>query len=263
MSTPTLMFQWSPSHDTSQTECVNILLQRCPSIEVDARNTLGFTPLMKAALQGRTKCAKILLYAGANPTLRDHGRGFRAEQWARFCGRYVCAEVIERFARHRLLEKTASCRWGSEPELAAQVLQGKLVPMMQSSNQSSSPPSSGSFRSRIRRVFQTTSGSGSAGDKHHHGFSLVSQLTSAALGASSPVLPKPDDNQPLVKSLLRPLSVPTLRITLVSTGKHLSGDASEASDKLAQLADDFTENDMDASPLLSVSRPPRTKKKIK
>ncbi|XP_025987756.2 uncharacterized protein LOC105196081 isoform X3 [Solenopsis invicta] len=109
-----------------QTECLNILLERCPDIEVDARNTLGFTPLMKAALQGRTKCAKILLFAGANPTLRDHGRGLRAEQWARFCGRYVCAEMIERFARHRLLERTTSCRWGSEPELAAKVLQGKV-----------------------------------------------------------------------------------------------------------------------------------------
>lgn len=65
-------------------------------------------------------------FLGANPTLRDHGRGLRAEQWARFCGRYVCAEMIERFARHRLLERTTSCRWGSEPELAAKVLQGKV-----------------------------------------------------------------------------------------------------------------------------------------
>lgn len=109
-----------------QTECLNILLQRCPEIVVDARNGLGFTPLMKAALQGRTKCAKILLFAGANPTLRDNGRKLRAEQWARYCGRYVCAEVIERFARHRLLEKTTSCGWGSEPELAAQLIQGKV-----------------------------------------------------------------------------------------------------------------------------------------
>lgn len=50
--------------DLGQTECLNILLQRCPDIEVDARNASGFTPLMKAALQGRTKCAKILLFAG-------------------------------------------------------------------------------------------------------------------------------------------------------------------------------------------------------
>ena len=38
----------------------------------------------------------------------------------------MCAEVIERFARHRLLERSTSCRWGSEPELAAKVLQGKV-----------------------------------------------------------------------------------------------------------------------------------------
>uniref|UniRef100_V9IIJ0 Ankyrin repeat domain-containing protein 33B n=1 Tax=Apis cerana TaxID=7461 RepID=V9IIJ0_APICE len=137
------------SFGSGQTECLNILLQRCPEIEVDARNASGFTPLMKAALQGRTKCAKILLFAGANPTLRDHGRGLRAEQWARFCGRYVCAEVIERFARHRLLERSTSCRWGSEPELAAKVLQGKVVPIPATPLSSSSS----GLKSKIRKVF--------------------------------------------------------------------------------------------------------------
>ncbi|KZC04777.1 Ankyrin repeat domain-containing protein 33B, partial [Dufourea novaeangliae] len=188
-----------------QAECLNILLQRCPDIEVDARNVSGFTPLMKAALQGRTKCAKILLFAGANPTLRDQGRGLRAEQWARFCGRYVCAEVIERFARHRLLERTTSCRWGSEPELAAKVLQGKVMPIPV---MPLSPPSTG-LKSKIRKVFRTTSGP-------DRSFSLVSQLTSAALCASSPALPKASEVPPVVKSLLRPLSVPQLRVTLVS-----------------------------------------------
>ncbi|XP_048515605.1 uncharacterized protein LOC105692384 isoform X2 [Athalia rosae] len=182
-----------------QLECVSILLQRSAGIEVDARNTLGFTPLMKAALQGRTKCAKILLFAGANPTLRDYGRGLRAEQWARFCGRYVCAEVIERFARHRLLERTTSCRWGSEPELAARVLQGKVTPMP-----TNVPPQSTGLRSKIRRVFRTSSG------PDNRSFSLVSQLTSAALCASSPALPRPGDVPPVVKSLIRPLSVPQL-----------------------------------------------------
>ncbi|XP_014206637.1 tankyrase-1-like isoform X2 [Copidosoma floridanum] len=221
-----------------QTDCLNVLLQRCPSIEVDARNSLGFTPLMKAALQGRTKCAKILLFAGANPTLRDHGRGLRAEQWARFCGRYVCAEVIERFARSRLLEKSTSCRWGSEPELAAQVFQGKLIPLPSSPIQ---PPPSG-LKSKIRRVFRTTSGS----DKS---FSLVSQLTSAALCASSPVLPKPGDVSPVVKSLLRPLSVPQLRITLVTPQDII--------DSCAQGVN-FTDNFES-----TMVKPPRTKKKAK
>ncbi|XP_012279309.1 uncharacterized protein LOC105699126 isoform X2 [Orussus abietinus] len=196
----------TPLHFAAQaghTECLSILLEKCPGIEVDARNALGFTPLMKAALQGRTKCAKLLLFAGANPTLRDHGRGLRAEQWARFCGRYSCADVIERFARHRLLDRNTSCRWGSEPELAAKVLQGKVTPVP-----TNLPPASTGLKSRIRRVFRTTSGP-------DRGFSLVTQLTSAALCASSPALPKAGDVPPVVKSLLRPLSVPQLRVTLV------------------------------------------------
>ncbi|KAL6256209.1 hypothetical protein P5V15_012325 [Pogonomyrmex californicus] len=219
-----------------QTECLNILLQRCPDIEVDARNTLGFTPLMKAALQGRTKCAKILLFAGANPTLRDHGRGLRAEQWARFCGRYVCAEMIERFARHRLLERTTSCRWGSEPELAAKVLQGKVTPIP-----TTPLPQSSGLKSKIRKVFRTTS-------SPDRTFSLVSQLTSAALCASSPALPKPS---PVVKSLLRPLSVPQLRVTLVSQQDFLE----KTSEKYGTNFTDKIEN--------SIPKPPRSKKKSK
>ncbi|KMQ89382.1 ankyrin repeat domain-containing protein 33b [Lasius niger] len=220
-----------------QTECLNILLQRCPDIEVDARNTLGFTPLMKAALQGRTKCAKILLFAGANPTLRDHGRGLRAEQWARFCGRYMCAEVIERFARHRLLERTTSCRWGSEPELAAKILQGKVTPIPTTPL----PQPSSGLKSKIRKVFRTTS-------SPDRTFSLVSQLTSAALCASSPALPKPS---PVVKSLLRPLSVPQLRVTLVSPQDFLE----KTSEKYGTNFTDKIEN--------SIAKPLRSKKKSK
>ncbi|XP_031840435.2 uncharacterized protein LOC116430431 isoform X1 [Nomia melanderi] len=223
-----------------QAECLNILLQRCPDIEMDARNSSGFTPLMKAALQGRTKCAKILLFAGANPTLRDHGRGLRAEQWARFCGRYVCAEVIERFARHRLLERSTSCRWGSEPELAAKVLQGKVIPIPAAPL---SPPSSG-LKSKIRKVFRTTSGP----DRN---FSLVSQLTSAALCASSPVLPKAGEVPPVVKSLLRPLSVPQLRVTLVSPQEFLE----QSKEKHGSSFTEKIEN--------AIVKPSRSKKKSK
>jgi ankyrin repeat protein len=41
-----------------------MLLTKCKGINIDAKNNLGFTPLMKAALQGRTKSAKLLLFAG-------------------------------------------------------------------------------------------------------------------------------------------------------------------------------------------------------
>lgn len=49
---------------SGQTEIVNMLLTKCKGINIDAKNNLGFTPLMKAALQGRTKSAKLLLFAG-------------------------------------------------------------------------------------------------------------------------------------------------------------------------------------------------------
>lgn len=41
-----------------------LLLQN--KLEVDAKNVFGFTPLMKAAIQGHTRCAKALLFAGKN-----------------------------------------------------------------------------------------------------------------------------------------------------------------------------------------------------
>lgn len=37
--------------------------------------------------------------SGASPIVTDYGRGLRAEQWARFCGRHSCAEIIEKCAR--------------------------------------------------------------------------------------------------------------------------------------------------------------------
>lgn len=69
-------------------------------------------------------------FAGANPTLRDNGRGLRADQWARFCGRYVCADVIEKHARQRLLERSTSYgNWGGENEMNARIILGKVMPV--------------------------------------------------------------------------------------------------------------------------------------
>ncbi|XP_015176015.1 PREDICTED: uncharacterized protein LOC107066170 isoform X3 [Polistes dominula] len=197
--------------------------------DVNLPDNEGNTPLHFAA------------QAGANPTLRDHGRGLRAEQWARFCGRYVCAEVIERFARHRLLERTTSCRWGSEPELAAKVLQGKVTPIPITPL----PTSSTGLKSRIRKVFRTSSG------PDRSSFSLVSQLTSAALCASSPALPKNGQVPPVVKSLLRPLSVPQLRITLVSPQDFIDKNGEKCGASFAERIES------------AIVKPPRTKKKSK
>ena len=42
------------------------LLILCPSLAIDARNNVGVTALMKAALQGRVRCTRLLLLAGKN-----------------------------------------------------------------------------------------------------------------------------------------------------------------------------------------------------
>ena len=43
---------------------MNFLLRHFRHVHIDQCNKLGFTALMKAAIQGRTRCAKLLLFAG-------------------------------------------------------------------------------------------------------------------------------------------------------------------------------------------------------
>lgn len=46
-----------------QIEVIRMLTTRSRSLVVDAKNNLGITPLMKAAIQGRYDCAKQLMLA--------------------------------------------------------------------------------------------------------------------------------------------------------------------------------------------------------
>ncbi|XP_041040365.1 ankyrin repeat domain-containing protein 33B [Carcharodon carcharias] len=66
----------------------NHLLNYFPGIDIEKRNVHGFTPLMKASMQGKTDCVRALMLAGADINARDPGRGFTPEQWAQFTGRY-------------------------------------------------------------------------------------------------------------------------------------------------------------------------------
>ena len=57
----------TPLHFAAQAghvEVVTFLLNKVRTIQVDPINALGFTPLMKAAIQGRVKCSKLLLISG-------------------------------------------------------------------------------------------------------------------------------------------------------------------------------------------------------
>lgn len=66
-------------------ECGNLgairLLLLQNKLNMDAKNVFGFTPLMKAAIQGHICCAKTLLFASS------------------------CAELIEKWSRTRNLDK--------------------------------------------------------------------------------------------------------------------------------------------------------------
>lgn len=48
---------------TGQIEAICLMLQQ-NKVQIDAKNIFGFTPLMKAAIQGHVRCAKALLLAG-------------------------------------------------------------------------------------------------------------------------------------------------------------------------------------------------------
>lgn len=174
--------------------------------------------------------------------MRDTGRGLRAEQWARYCGRYICADMIEKYARNQLLSKTASYgNWGGEPELGIfnfhssssvslwcntksltsdiitglHFVNGKLQPpaivLQNAINQSYK---NNGIKSKLKKAFQRTAHPSNWSNSNKvNSFSLVTQLTSAALCVSSPVLPNSSKVSPVVKSLIRPFVIPKVEIT--------------------------------------------------
>uniref|UniRef100_H2YUE5 Uncharacterized protein n=1 Tax=Ciona savignyi TaxID=51511 RepID=H2YUE5_CIOSA len=90
-------------------------------ILVDAENNNGFTALMKAALHGKTNCARRLIIAGADVTKRDWGRGLQAHEWASFCGMRETALVIQKIAsscndkgRQRATGVARAMHWNEE-----------------------------------------------------------------------------------------------------------------------------------------------------
>lgn len=139
---------------------------------------------------------------GASPTETDHGRRFRPDQWARFCGRYTCAEMIEKQARSRLLEKSTSCLWAHD----ALTLNDKN-PVTRTRTNPSTPVKNisrtDSMKQKLARIlpFKMRDKNASKSNKECNQ-DLVTYLTAAALCASGPVLPT-QGKVKFIKSILQ------------------------------------------------------------
>ncbi|CAL8293017.1 unnamed protein product [Lota lota] len=101
------------------------LLNYFTGLDLERRNSHGFTALMKAAMQGRLECVRALTMAGADLSSRDYGRNFTPREWAVFTGRYETAWLIQRLmdrpCPHQLCD-TYSLEW---PKLAPLVSKAK------------------------------------------------------------------------------------------------------------------------------------------
>ena len=72
------------------------------NIKVDAVNALGFSALMKAAVQGHINCVSTLLEYGANDAIKDSGKGLCAQGWAQYCNRNQVVVQLSQFPREQV-----------------------------------------------------------------------------------------------------------------------------------------------------------------
>ncbi|XP_057653765.1 uncharacterized protein LOC130892380 [Diorhabda carinulata] len=164
-----------------RTEFLNLFLVYFRGrLTIDRRNVLGFTPLMCAAIDGRSRSAQLLLLSGADPTLRDFGRNLRADQWALHCSRLVCAEVILRQIRELLKFPDSSRNWDSQINMEVVFCRGSARKISCDSSREEG------FGMKFRQIFRRTSTL--PHDKNLRA-KLMKQLTAAAFCATSPALP--------------------------------------------------------------------------
>ncbi|MBN3275265.1 AN33B protein, partial [Polyodon spathula] len=101
---------------------LNYLLNYYPGLEIERRNVHGFTPLMKAAMQGRAECVRTLLLAGADFQATDPGRKLTPREWALFTGRFETAYLMHQLMVRPCPEQLSASykpEWPSLKELVA------------------------------------------------------------------------------------------------------------------------------------------------
>ncbi|MPC14874.1 hypothetical protein E2C01_007651 [Portunus trituberculatus] len=108
----------------------------------------------------------------ASPHLRDFGRGMCAVEWARYTGRHVCSELIDS------IQKSCSShirdRWTSDPDLKSHS-STSINTLGQGDNKESW------IKHKIRKAFHKS--------ESKKEFSVVTNLSTMAVCATTPVLP--------------------------------------------------------------------------
>ena len=158
----------------------------------------------------------VILFAGANPKVRDKVRNFTPEEWARYCGRRECADEIAKFSNTKNFlfnsSKKKLRRSNSEPQLSFEKDIPPRVPTRAKSR---------SFRRTIKKFLPGNgTGTGSVSNPLMNisgtlNIGVDNPLAMVARCVSTPILPDAV-NKTMEASLKRPISVdniPTVKIT--------------------------------------------------
>ncbi|XP_028830899.1 ankyrin repeat domain-containing protein 33B [Denticeps clupeoides] len=104
------------------------LLNYFPGLDIERRNCHGFTAVMKAAMQGRAECVRVLMMSGADVEATDYGRKLTSHQWALFTGRYETARMMARLMAQPCAEQFCDSfrmEWPQLEELVARAREPK------------------------------------------------------------------------------------------------------------------------------------------
>ncbi|KAE8597483.1 hypothetical protein XENTR_v10016484 [Xenopus tropicalis] len=106
----------------------NYLLNYYSNLDLERRNIHGFTALMKASMQGRTECVRALMLAGADIQAVDPNKGYTAQEWARYTGRYDTAYLMQKLLDRPTAEQFSEqflMEWPKMKELLAKASEPK------------------------------------------------------------------------------------------------------------------------------------------
>ncbi|XP_048873907.1 photoreceptor ankyrin repeat protein isoform X2 [Brienomyrus brachyistius] len=107
---------------------VNYILNYFSGVDLEVRDTRGFTALIKAAMQGRDDCVTALVMAGANVNAVDTAKGRIAEDWALKTGRFETFQKLRRLMTQPCAEQFCeryTPEWADLNELVAKATAAK------------------------------------------------------------------------------------------------------------------------------------------